>query len=186
MRGSTVTIRATLVLAAFLIGSTRSASAAAAHEDATLEGPEGPWVAGETVEVEGAGFAPGEAHRLVLRGTLDDFGLGTVEADPDSAFTAEVALPREARPGRYRLVAMAADGDEVAGLEVTLRETAPSSAGEAGSGGPVRSGERAPAERGARADEIRIERSRSGIEWAIIGLLIGLGGGAGLALVVRR
>lgn len=185
MRGSTVTIRATLVLAAFLIASTRSASAAA-HEDATLEGPEGPWVPGETVEVEGTGFAPGEAHRLVLRGTLDDFGLGTVEADPDSAFTGEVALPREARPGRYRLVAIAADGDEVAGLDVTLRETAPSSAGEARSRGPVRSGERAPAERGARADEIRIERSRSGIEWAIIGLLIGLGGGAGLALVVRR
>jgi hypothetical protein len=38
----------------------------------------------------------------------------------------------------------------------------------------------------ARADEMPIQRSRSGAEWGLIGLLVGFAGGAGLSLLRRR
>ena len=35
----------------------------------------------------------------------------------------------------------------------------------------------------ARADELPIERSRAGFEWGVIGLIIGLAAGLGIAMV---
>lgn len=148
---------------------------AAAHGDATLKGPDGPVAAGREISLRGSGFEPGESHRLILRGTLDDFELGTGTADPDSTFTVEVAGPIGARPGRYRVVALAPDGDEVATLDlpVTAARETPEEADAGASEGNV-PGRSSPE---ARADEMVIQRERAGIEWGVIGLVGGLGVG---------
>lgn len=153
---------------------------AAAHGDATLEGPDGPVPAGQRMTLAGRGFVPDEIHRIVLRGTLDEVELTTVAAGADSTFTEEVTVPRDARPGQYRIVALAPDGDEVATLDVPVtassdREPEESVAG-ADSGGQGS---------GARAGERVIRRNRAGVEWGVIGLVIGLAGGLGLGLLRR-
>lgn len=168
---------------AFLAFLALGPAEAAAHGDATLEGPDGTVGAGQGITLSGAGFAPGESHRLVLRGTLDDYELGTATAGADSTFTVELAVPAGARPGQYRVVALAPDGDEVATLDLPVtaaRETAEEA--DAGASGSTSSGRSGPE---ARADEIVIERSRAGIEWGVIGLVIGLAGGLGVGLFRR-
>jgi hypothetical protein len=44
----------------------------------------------------------------------------------------------------------------------------------------------AHSEQMARAEEISIERNRSGIEWGFIGLIVGGAGGLGIGLLGRR
>lgn len=150
----------------------------AAHGEATLRGPGGPVAAGEAVALHGSDFEPGEPHRLVLRGALNEYELRTVSAGADSTFAVEVTVPAEAAPGRYRVVALAGDGDEVAtfDLPVTAAGSENESASETGhEGGALE----------ARADEMPVERTRAGIEWGIIGLVIGLAGGLGVGLLRR-
>lgn len=153
----------------------------AAHGDAILESSAASVPAGGSVTLSGSLFAPGEAHRLVLRGTLDEHELGEVTADSDSTFTRAFEIPADVRPGRYRVVAIAPDGDEVANLDlpVLAAERSASASDESGAD------EAAPPTPEARADELEIERSRAGIEWGAIGLVIGLAGGLGLGLIRR-
>lgn len=163
---------------------------AAVHGEATLESSAPTAPAGGSITLSGSLFVPGEAHRLVLRGTLDDYELGEVTAASDSTFTREIRIPAGARPGQYRLVAIAPDGDEVATLDLPVLAAAgrPAAAsGEPAAGGsdpgtPTAAAGPSPE---ARADEMPIERSRAGVEWGVIGLVIGLAGGLGLGLVRR-
>lgn len=157
----------------------------AVHGEATLEASATSVAAGGSLTLRGALFVPGEAHRLVLRGTLDDHELGTVTAGADSTFTRELTIPAGVRPGNYRLVAVAPDGDEVATLDLPVLEARPA-ASDPGEATPAAEGT-APAAPSseARADELSIERSRAGVEWGVIGLLIGLAGGLGAGLLRR-
>ena len=163
-----------------------AAGDALAHGEATLASPSSSVTVGSTLTVTGSGFVPGEAHRLLLRGTLEEREIRTVTAGADSTFTADVELPADARPGQYRIVAVAPDGAEVATLDLPLlaaeggEEGEEHTASEAGSSAAA-----AGNASGARADEIRIERSRAGLEWGVIGLVVGLAGGLGLGLLRR-
>lgn len=167
------------------------ASEVAAHGEATLEASATSVRAGGTITLRGGLFVPGEAHRLVLRGTLADHELGTVTAGADSTFTEELDIPADVRPGNYRLVAVAPDGDEVATLDLPIlaaqRTGASDEDGRVDDGAdPDRAVESGAApSREARADELRIDRSRAGLEWGVIGLVIGLAGGLGVGLLRR-
>jgi len=72
----------------------------------------------------------------------------------------------------------------VATLDMAVR-AAEERAGPPEDAGTATDPESAPAGPEARAEEIRIERSRAGLEWGIIGLLVGLAADAGAALVRR-
>ncbi|NIP60329.1 MAG: hypothetical protein GWN71_34290 [Gammaproteobacteria bacterium] len=156
----------------------------AAHGEATLESPSSSATAGSALTLNGKGFAPGQAHRIVLRGTLDEHDLAEVTAASDSTFTLEASIPADLRSGQYRLVAIAPDGDEVATLDMPVTAAArPEARDEHAEGSGDTPGGGSSAEPRARAEEIRIERSRAGLEWGAIGLVIGLAGGLGVGLI---
>lgn len=161
------------------------AGEAAAHGEATLTSPSSSATAGSALTLMGSGFVPGEAHRLLLRGTLEEHELRSVTAGVDSAFTAEVSLPADARPGQYRIVAVAPDGAEVATLDVPLLAARGGQEGDEHAAGGAGSGVTDQDRPRARADEIRIDRSRAGLEWGVIGLVVGLAGGLGAGLLGR-
>ena len=154
----------------------------AAHEDAVLEAPTSTVAAGGELRISGRNFAPGEDHRLRLAGALDAHEL--VEVTPDSAGTFEMSLrvPGDVDPGRYRLEAVAPDGDVVARLSLTLVPGSPSSAREEGGGAGAQAAS-GPTRQEATAEEMEIDRSRSGPEWAVIVLLVVASGGLGAGLV---
>ncbi len=164
----------------------RIASAAPVHEEAVLTAAAASVAASGTLELKGAEFGANETYTLVLRGVLDEHALGEVEVDSTGTFTLQVTVPRGARPGGYQVVAIAPDGDVVARVDLTV--TAAPAGGTEGAAGPGPAmGESGMAgmEGGARSDEIEIARDRSGIEWLVIGLAVGLAGGLGIGLARR-
>lgn len=156
-----------------------TAGALGAHGEGTLEIPRSVVAAGGTLPVEGEEFAPEEALQLRLLGTFDEYELLEVTPDGEGNFSAELEIPVDARPGAYRLVAIATDADEITSLDVRVLEaelaTGPGEGDEA-VGGTSEAPE-------ARTDDMPVERSRSGVEWGVIGLIVGLAGGLGVVLV---
>lgn len=156
-----------------------TAGALGAHGEGTLEIPRSVVAAGGTLPVEGEEFAPEEVVQIRLLGTFDEHDILEVTPDGEGNFSAELEIPADARPGAYRLVAIATDGDEITSLDVRVLEAEPATdAGEdeASTGGTSEAPE-------ARADDMPVERSRSGAEWGVIGLIVGLAGGLGVVLV---
>lgn len=176
-----------LLGAAVLLGAALAVPRpAAAHEEAVLEASASAVAAGSSLELTGSEFTADEEFRLRLLGALEEHDLGTVTADSAGTFRLELELPAEARQGRYQLVALAPDGDEVARLDLNVTpaasaggEEAGPAAEEAGGAGEASTGGRDE----ARADEMEIERSRSGVEWAALLLVVGLSGGLGARLL---
>lgn len=159
---------------------------AAAHEEAVLEASAAAVAAGSSLELTGSDFTADEEFRLRLLGALEEHDLGTVTADSAGQFRLDLELPADVRQGRYQLVALAPDGDEVARLDLNV--TAATSAGgedaRPAAEGAGTAGEGSPGGRDeARADEMEIERSRSGVEWAALLLVVGLSGGLGARLL---
>jgi hypothetical protein len=149
-----------------------------AHPEAALKSDVTSVPAGTAWSVRGEKFAAGQKVQLALQGTLAAYKLRDVQAAGDGTFTLSLDIPAEVAPGAYRLVALADDGDAVAKLDVTVEPAA----------APVAMAEHEMAAEGgavARADELPIQRSRSGAEWGVIGLLIGLAGGFGMSLLRR-
>lgn len=173
---TTGTVAAVLALLAF------TATEALAHGEATLRSAVKSVAAGAPITLNGEDFEPGESYQIILRGALQDYELGTAAAAADSTFTTEFVVPDDARPGQYRIVAMGPDGDEDATLDMVV--TAAQAAGTAGEKPAGHAGEVAErAMGGARVDDIVVERNRSGVEWGLIGLLIGLAGGLGVGFL---
>lgn len=145
-----------------------AASAARAHEDGVLRLASGVVTAGGSVAVSGENFARNTTFRLVLKGALRDYELGSVDADAGGAFSRDLTIAADVARGTYRLVAMAPDGDEAAAvdLEIAAALTPPQEAADAGAHPAVTS----PM---PSADDLVIERRYSGIEWLVIGLLFG-------------
>ncbi len=164
----------------------RIASAVVVHEEAVLTAAAASVAASGTLELTGAEFGADETYRLVLRGVLDEHALGEVKVDSTGTFTLQVTVPRSARPGGYQVVAIAPDGDVVARVDLTVT-AAPAAGTESAAGpGPAMDHAGMPGmDQGARADEIEIARDRSGIEWLVIGLAVGLAGGLGIGLTSR-
>lgn len=167
--------RTTATLLAFLAFGTGEAYA---HGEATLKSAVKSVAAGASLTLNGDDFEAGESSRLVLKGALKDYELGSVTAKADSTFTTDVVVPADARPGQYRIVAMGPDGDEDATLDMVV-----TAAGESGDTGPEgMAGMQQPAGT-ARADEITVQRNLSGMGWGLIGVVIGLAGGLGVGLL---
>lgn len=179
-------VRSVVIVPALLVALLPRA--AWAHGEGVLKVPVNSVAAGSPLAVQGSSFEKGFRLRLVLVGALEEYALQDVTTDTAGAFGAEVRLPGDARPGQYRLVAVAPDGDRVASVDLAV--TAAVAAGGA------KAAEAAEEEHGAghgeggevmaRAGEMPVDRSWSAAEWGVIGLLIGLAGGGGIALLLRR
>jgi hypothetical protein len=139
---------------------------AGAHGAGRLILPEKTVTVGDTLHVRGTGFAPGTVT-LTLRGALDAHGVGSVTIGADSAFALAWPVGRDVRPGVYRLIAIADDGDEITRADVAITESQPEPATEAPS--EAHAGHGADGE--ARADAMGLERRRSGVEWTALLLL---------------
>lgn len=176
-------VRSVVIAAALLLALVPRA--ARAHGEGVLKVPASSVAAGSPFAVQGSSFEKGMLLRLVLLGALQEYALQEVVADTAGAFSVEVTLPAEARPGQYRVVAIAPDGDQVASLDLVVTPAAAA----AGTGDPGAQEEHGThgeaAGEWARADEMPVERSWSAAEWGLIGLLIGLAGGGGLMLFLR-
>ncbi len=176
-----VSIRFAL-LAAILPATAGATLPSVAHEEAVLESSRSSVPAGAVLPLDGRDFAEGESYVLRLVGALREYELGEVEADAEGLFSIELAIPGSIRPGAYQVVAVAPDGDVAARLDLTVLE-AEAAAPEGAEERPAREAAHEAAPRVARADEMPIERSRSGLEWGVIGLLIAGAGGLGLRLM---
>jgi hypothetical protein len=155
---------------------------AALHPEATLKSAVTAVRAGQSLPVQGEKFTANQKVKLALQGALSTYELREVQAGGEGTFDIQLDVPREVRPGSYRLVALADDGDVVARIDLTVEAAPPATADEHAMHGVDAGDGEQPV---ARADELRIERSRSGVEWGAIGLLIGLAGGLGLSLLRR-
>ncbi len=181
-----------VLLAAILpatAGATFPATAGAtlpslAHEKAVLESSRSSVPAGAVLPLDGRDFGAGESYVLRLVGALREYELGEVEADAEGIFSIELAIPGSVTPGAYQVVAVAPDGDVAARLDLTVLE-AEAAEPEGAEERPAGEAAQEAMPRVARADEMPIERSRSGLEWGVIGLLIGGAGGLGLGLIKK-
>jgi hypothetical protein len=93
---------------------------AAAHEKGILRPATREFPVGGTVRIAGEKFTQRSTLDLIIAGTHGRFRLTQVRTDSTGGFTAEVDVPANATQGAYRLLAIAADGDEVATLEIAV------------------------------------------------------------------
>lgn len=156
-----------------------ASASALAHEDAVLEVNRSAVTPGDSVLLKGTEFTAGLEYQLRLVGTLDEHDLGTIRADSAGRFRLAVSIPSAARPGRYRLVAVAEDGDEVASAELRVADRA------AASSSPDTGAAASAISRRARTEEMDLPRERSGLEWSLISVLIGGAGGLGVIVLGR-
>lgn len=156
------------------------AAMAHAHEEGVLTVGSNRVAAGSSLRINGEKFSGGASYGLALKGALREYQLGVVEANEEGAFGLDLAIPADVLPGSYRLVAVAADGDDAAGVDIEIgpavRAPAPPTAADVAGNPP------APM---ARADERVLERRWSGVEWFFAGLLFGIAAVGGVALYRR-
>jgi len=169
------------------IGLLAVALVAAVHPEATLRSSVKSVEAGHEMPLQGEQFDAGDAVQLVLQSALTEYDLRSVTPEEGGVFAINVEIPANARPGEYRLVAVASDGEIAARLDVTVTAAMPHDSGEedheemraetdvAGAMGAM-----GGMEEMGMAGDLPIERSRAGLEWGLIGLLIGLAGGGGV------
>lgn len=163
---------AVLVLAGVLM--------AAVHPEAILKSTQSTVETGRDLPLVGEEFGNGGTFTLVLLGALNEYTLRDVEANADGTFSIDLGIPENVRPGNYQLVAFAPDGDRAATLDVSVTAVAPAVANE----GPDVAGEHDEnMASGATAEDMIIQRSTTGVGWGVIGLVVGLAGGFGLALL---
>lgn len=172
------------LLAAILPATAGAILPSVVHEKAVLESSRSSVPAGAVLPLDGRDFGAGESYVLRLMGALREYDLGEVEADAEGLFSIELAIPGSVTPGTYQVVAVAPDGDVAARLDLTVLE-AEAAEPEGAEARPAGEAAHEVAPRVARADEMPIERSRSGLEWGVIGLLIGGAGGLGLGLIKK-
>lgn len=113
-------MRSLVLPAVMLLAILTSPVPAAAHEKGVLRPATRELAAGDTLAVSGEHFTESAALELLLVGPRGRLPLGTVRTDSMGTFTARLMVPLEAGAGAYRLVAVAADGDEVAAVDVAV------------------------------------------------------------------
>ena len=136
--------------------------------------------AGQALPLEGTGFHARQTVRLVLLGTLTEYTLRDVTVDELGAFAFDIDVPADVRPGQYQLLALSGEDVREAQMELSVmavsQVAAAESQHEAAGHGEVM-------DASARADEMTIARATTGAGWGVIGLIIGLAGGAGAMLL---
>lgn len=166
----------------FIAGVNAPSESGVVHPEATLKSPVTSIEAGAALPLSGEEFIAGDPVTLVLRGVLDEIELRAVTPEEGGVFSIELPVPSEVSPGTYRVVAVASDGDVIASLDLTVLAAQVVLADEHAAIGEE-SAEHDEVGPVARADERPIERSRGGMEWGLIGLLVGLAGGGGMAML---
>ena len=151
----------------------------AAVHGAALTSTEKAVEAGQTLPLEGTGFHAGQTVRLVLLGTLTEYTLRDVTVDDAGVFAFDVEVPVDVRPGQYQLLALSGENTREAQMDLSVM-AASQVAVAADSHDDATM---ATMDSGARAEEMTIARATTGAGWGVIGLLIGLAGGAGVMLL---
>jgi hypothetical protein len=103
-----------------LANATADDAAARMHPEGTLKVTDREIHAGATFEIGGEKFASDGTLELMFVGLVGDVPLGEVTADSVGSFHGSFAVPANLDAGAYRLVAIAADGDEVASLDMSV------------------------------------------------------------------
>lgn len=149
---------------------------APAHEEGVIHLSAERVPVGSEIGIEGKKLGKEVRIRLRLTGALETWDLDEVETGEDGTISLTVALPDSAKPGRYRVVAIAPDDDVVAHaeLEVVPAPEAP---------------ERSPADSAAAAPEatdepLPVGTRPDGVEWIVV-LAFVLACGAGGLLLLR-
>jgi hypothetical protein len=91
-----------------------------AHEKGVLTLASRELSPGDSVRIAGARFTKRASLVLTLVGVPGSSRLGEVRTDSAGAFAVTLFVPTSTVPGTYRLVATAADGDQVAALDVVV------------------------------------------------------------------
>ncbi len=138
--------------------------------------------AGQALPLEGTGFHAGQTVRLVLLGTLTEYTLREVTVDDAGVFAFDVEVPVDVRPGQYQLLALSGENTREAQMDLSIM-AASQVAVAADSHDDATMATMATMDAGARAEEMTIARATTGAGWGVIGLLIGLAGGAGAMLL---
>lgn len=154
------------------------AGKAHAHEEGVLTVGSSRVAAGSSLRISGEKFSRGASYELALKGGLREYRLGVAKADEGGRFGLDLTVPADVLPGAYRLVAVAADGDDAAGVDMEIGPAVP----DAASASTADLAEHEPV---ARADEMALERRWSDIEWFIAGLLLGVAAVGGVVLYRR-
>ncbi len=154
----------------------------AAVHGAALTSTEKAVEAGQTLLLEGTGFHAGQTVRLVLLGTLTEYTLREVTVDDAGVFAFDVEVPVDVRPGQYQLLALSGENTREAQMDLSIM-AASQVAVAADSHDDATMATMATMDAGARAEEMTIARATTGAGWGVIGLLIGLAGGAGAMLL---
>ncbi len=152
----------------------------AAVHGAALTSTEKAVEAGQTLPLEGTGFHAGQTVRLVLLGTLTEYTLREVTVDDAGVFAFDVEVPVDVRPGQYQLLALSGEDTREAAMDLSVM--AASQVAVADSHDQA-AGHSEAMDAGARAEEMTISRATTGAGWLVIGLLVGLAGGAGAMLL---
>jgi hypothetical protein len=118
-RGRRVRLR--LLALPLLVLSLAAAHATVFHPRGTLRVASRSPRAGDSLAVSGLHFAARDAVTIVLVGVAGRVGLGAAATDSAGAFKRSFLIPVSTKPGAWRLVAEANDGDEVASLDLTLQ-----------------------------------------------------------------
>ena len=91
-----------------------------AHEKGVLTLATRQLVPGDSVETTGEHFGRGAALKIELVGIAGWTRLAEVRTDSLGAFRWTLIVSPDVPPGSYRVVAVAADGDEVASVDVSV------------------------------------------------------------------
>lgn len=139
--------------------------------------------AGDTLHARGSKLAEGAGYRIELRAALKTYPFGRVRTDTSGSFELPIALPADAPPGSYVLVAIAADGDVSAEAEFLLTPTGSGSTAMKGMPGmPGMPG----MDMSATAAMMDVPRHTTAAEMAAIVLLLAGAAAAGLMLLRPR
>lgn len=143
---------------------------ALAHGEAVMTVSPAVVAPGATINVEGEGVEAGEEFTISLQGVGFETTLGMVTVGDDEDFHQEFTIPADAPPGTYQVVAVSGEGETIT-AELTV---------EAGENAAVS----VPAEPSAAL--MNLERSKSPLEWGVIGAGLLISAGLGLALVREK
>lgn len=154
-----------------LLFASPSVPRALAHEEGVIRLSAERVPVGSEIEIHGEEMGEEVRLKLRLEGTLETHQLEDVVSDEEGTFRITITLPDAAGPGRYRVIVIAPDGDEIARADLEIV-----AAGEAG---------RARAEPAEATDApMPIEAEPGPGEWIAILAFVLLTGIGGLALLL--
>ena len=143
---------------------------AAAHDKGVLKLASKVLTAGDSLPVLGAKFSRNDELTIVLIGVAGRRELGTTPTDSAGKFIRKFLVPTNTKPGQYRLVAEAIDGDKVATIDVVVQAHEPAAPTGAMPAGAVHEGMSMEAHPSGAT--LQLTRARNSVEMWIVGLLI--------------